>query len=446
MSDKRLARRTFLKGAGAAMGLPLLDIMSAKSTRAAEAATHPPTRMAFIFFPNGAIMPAWKPEREGADYELSETLKSLEKHKSELNVISGLAQDNGRAKGDGPGDHARCASTYLTGAHPYKTSGANIKVGVSVDQAAAQLVGKRTKLPSLEIGIERGRNAGNCDSGYSCAYSSNVSWKTPTTPVAKEINPRLVFERLFGGEQENEKSRQQRDFYRKSILDLVSADASNLKKLLGQNDQRKMDEYYSSVRDLELRIARSEEDAKRQRPDFDVPAGIPAEVEEHIRLMYDLLVLAFRTDTTRIATFMLANAGSNRSYSMVGVREGHHSLSHHRNDKDKVAQLKKIDKFLINEFARFLDKLRSTKEGQGTLLDNSMIVYGSGLSDGNRHNHHDLPIVMAGRAGGTIKTGRHVRLNGETPLNNLFLSMLDRLDARVESIGDSSGRLKEIDA
>lgn len=445
MSSMQLERRTFLKGAGAAMALPMLDIMVSTPAQATGAASSPPTRMAFVFFPNGAIMPAWKPEKDGSDYKLSETLKALEKHRSDLNVISGLAQDNGRSKGDGPGDHARCASTYLTGAHPYKTSGANIKVGVSVDQAAAQLVGKRTKLPSIELGIERGRNAGNCDSGYSCAYSSNISWKTATTPMAKEINPRLVFERLFGDDRKDNKSQQQRDFYRQSILDLVATDAANLKKQLGQTDRRKIDEYFSSVREIELRIARAEEEAKQQRPDFEVPSGVPKDLQKHIRLMYDLMVLAFRTDTTRIATFMLANAGSNRSYRMVGVNDGHHQLSHHRNDQKKIDKLKKIDQFLASEFVYFLDKLKATKDGQRTLLDNSMIVYGSGLSDGNRHNHHDLPIVMAGRAGGTIHTGRHIRYQHETPLNNLFLSMLDRMDANVEKIGDSSGRLKEID-
>ncbi len=442
---KTLPRRTFLKGAGAVMGLPLLEAMLPRGTQAAEAAMKSPTRMAFVFFPNGAIMPAWKPKQTGTSYELSETLSPLSKFQNQMNVITGLAQDNGRAKGDGPGDHARCASTYLTGAHPVKTSGSDIKVGVSVDQVAAQAIGKLTKLPSLELGIERGRNAGNCDSGYSCAYSSNVSWKSPKTPMAKEVNPRLVFERLFGNQSKGEQDTRRRDFYRKSILDLVSQNAEKLKFQLGQTDRRKIDEYFTSVRELERRILKAEEETKRQRPDFKTPTGIPRDLTEHIRLMYDLMVLAFRTDTTRVSTFMLGNAGSNRSYRMVDVREGHHSLSHHQNKKAKTDQIKKIDKYLATQFAYFLDKLNSVKEGDRTLLENSMVVYGSGLGDANRHSHHDLPMVMAGQAGGTIKTGSHIALSRETPMNNLFLSMLDRVGAKVESIGDSSGRLNVID-
>lgn len=445
MSRFEIPRRTFLKGLGVAAGLPLLDAMSPLA-RAADQATKPPVRMAFVFFPNGAIMPSWKPEGSGQQYKLSATLEPLADFRADLNVVTGVAQDNGRAKGDGPGDHARCAASYLTGAHPYKTAGANIKVGVSVDQAAAQLIGSQTKLPSLELGIEQGRNAGNCDSGYSCAYSSNVSWKTETTPVAKEINPRLVFERLFGSDKDGAAGQAKRDLYRKSILDLVAQDAAKLKDRLGQTDRRKIDEYFTSVRELELRIVKAEEDAKQQRPDFETPSGVPRDLQEHIRLMYDLMALAFRTDTTRVATFMLANAGSNRSYRMVGVTEGHHQLSHHGNKKETMDKIQKIDKFLVTEFAYFLQKLRDVKEGAGTLLDNSMIVYGSGLSDGNRHSHHDLPIVMAGRGGNTIQTGRHIELPRETPMNNLFLSMLDRVGAKVEKIGDSSGRLTALDA
>ncbi|GAB4152770.1 MAG: DUF1552 domain-containing protein [Planctomycetaceae bacterium] len=445
MSQKTsLPRRTFLKGLGASMGVPLLDAMLTSDVQAKQAASAAPVRMAFIFFPNGAIMNDWRPKGEGTGYQLSKTLKPLASFKSDFNVLTGLAQDNGRAKGDGPGDHARCASTYLTGAHPYKTAGANLKVGISVDQAAAARVGKRTRLPSLEIGIERGRNAGNCDSGYSCAYSSNVSWKTATTPMAKEINPRLVFERLFGG-GESEKGKAKRDLYRKSILDMVAEDAYSLKKRLGKTDRRKIDEYFTSVREIEQRIIRAETLAKKARPNFNVPTGIPREMTEHIRLMYDLLFLAFQTDTTRIATYMLGNAGSNRSYRMVNVNSGWHSLSHHRNQKDKVAQLQRIDEFHVREFARFLGKLKSVKEADSTLLDNSMIVYGSGLSDGNRHWHHDLPIVMAGRGGNTIQTGRHLVYEKETPLNNLFLSMLDRVGAGIKSIGDSKGRLKGLE-
>lgn len=441
---KSLKRRTFLHGVGLSMGLPLLEAMQPNRAFGAAPVSDGANRMAFVFFPNGAIMQQWTPEESGDAYQLSETLSALEEFQSDINVISGLAQDNGRAKGDGPGDHARCASTYLTGAHPYKTSGADIRVGVSVDQAAAQQVGERTRLPSLELGIKAGRNAGNCDSGYSCAYSSNVAWKSESTPMAKEINPRAAFERLFGSGVADE-SRKRRDFYRKSILDLVQSDASKLNKQLGVTDRRKVEEYFQSVRDLEKRVLQAEEASNIVPPDVELPEGIPGEFEKHVRLMYDIMVLAFQTDTTRIATFMLGNAGSNRSYSMVGVNEGHHQLSHHRNDETIMAKIQKVDRYLADQFAYFLKRLRETQDGEGNLLDNSMIVYGSGLSDGNRHDHADLPIVLAGRGGGTISTGRHIKTDGEVPLNNLFLSMLDRLDAGIDAIGDSSGRFTQID-
>jgi hypothetical protein len=402
--------------------------------------------MAFIFFPNGAIMPSWTPAKTGEAFELSETLQPLSEFQPDITVLTGLAQDNGRAKGDGPGDHARCAASYLTGAHPYKTSGANIRVGVSVDQAGAARIGRLTKLPSLELGIDKGRNAGSCDSGYSCAYSSNVSWKTPTTPMAKEIHPRLAFERLFGDTTRSKEGTARRDSYRKSILDFVAEDATKLKSKLGQTDRRKLDEYLSSVRELEQRIIRAEQGGEQQRPDLEVPADIPRDYQEHVRLMCDLMTLAFRTDTTRVATFMVGNAGSNRSYPMIGVNEGHHQLSHHRNEQALVGKIKKIDRFLVGQFAYFLKQLKSVEEGTGTLLDHSMIMYGSGLSDGNRHHHHDLPIVLAGGGGGTLRTGQHIRMSNETPLNNLFLSMLDRVGANVEKLGDSSGRLTAIDA
>ena len=443
---KKLDRRTFLRGAGLGVGLPWLHAMNPNTSVFAAAPEPAPNRMAFVFFPNGAIMDSWKPAGEGETYVQSDTLKVLEDFRSDFNVITGLAQDMGRAHGDGAGDHARCASTYLTGAHPYKTSGADIKVGVSVDQAAAQQVGFRTRLPSLELGLKQGRNAGNCDSGYSCAYSNNVSWKTENVPMAKEINPRLAVERIFGTGEKTDESRRRRDFYRKSVLDLVKQDAQALVEQLGKVDRQKLDEYFQSVRELELRVQRAEDLANIERPELELPENAPSSFEEHMHLMYDIIALAFQTDSTRIATLMLGNAGSNRSYKMVGVNEGHHQLSHHRNDQPLMDKIRKIDLYLAEGFKYFLKKLKEMPEGEGNLLDNSMIVYGSGLSDGNRHSHHDLPIVLAGSAGKTIQTGRHIVLPEETPLNNLFLSMLDRLDADVKAIGDSTGRLTAIDS
>jgi hypothetical protein len=430
---------------GCAIGLPLLEAMAPRRLLAAEA--KPPVRMAFVSFPNGAIMDAWRPLGEGESYSLGPTMYPLVDLKKHITVLTGLAQENGFAKGDGAGDHARSSASLLTGAHPVKTSGANIRVGQSVDQAAAERIGHLTRLPSLEIGIERGRDAGSCDSGYSCAYSNSISWKSATQPMAKEINPRLVFERLFGknlaAERQSRRSR-----VRQSVLDLVSEQAGDLKQRLGTADQQKIDQYFTSVREIEQRISREGQLQQQEvkAPEFEVPSEIPSDVQEHIRLMYELMALAFQTDTTRVATFMAANEGSNRPYKMVGVNSGHHELSHHRNDQEKVDQLKKIDLFLVGEFARFLTNLQATPEGAGSLLDNCMVMYGSGLSDGNRHRHDDLPIILAGRGGGTMKTGQHIVLSEGAPLNNLFLSMLDRVGAGVASLGDSTGRLKAIDA
>jgi hypothetical protein len=346
--------------------------------------------------------------------------------------------------GDGAGDHARSAATFLTGVHPYKTAGANIRAGISIDQYAAAKIGIHTPLPSLELGVEPGATAGNCDSGYSCAYSSCISWKTPTMPMAKEINPKLVFERMFGAPGANPRERAHRDYLRKSILDLVQSDSIRLQKRLGMTDRRKMDEYFTDVRELEVRIGLAAKAAARRPSGFAVPTGVPDDPEKHTQLMFDLLALAFQTDVTRIATFMLGNEGSNRSYTMIGVKEGHHSLSHHREKADLIAQIRKIDHYLVGQYATLVKKLRAIKEGEGTLLDNCMVVYGSGLGDGNAHNHDNLPILLAGRAGRTIEPGRHIKFAKQEPLNNLFLSMLDRMGASVDRFGDSTGRLKGI--
>ena len=440
---KLLSRRMLLRGAGCALSLPLLEAMLPRGARAAQA--RPPVRMAFISFPNGAIMDAWRPKGAGADFTFGPTMQPLEELRSHITVITGLAQENGFAKGDGAGDHARSSASLLTGAHPVKTSGSNIRAGQSVDQAAAERIGHLTRLPSLELGTEKGREAGSCDSGYACAYSNSISWKNATTPMGKEVNPRLVFERLFGSEAGEGISRRTR--VRSSVLDLVAQQAADLQRRVGRSDRQKLDQYFTSVREIEQRIARASQSRKDvpPPPDMDLPDGVPADVQEHIRLMYDLMVLAFQTDTTRIITFMTANEGSNRPYRMVGVNSGHHELSHHRGDPEKIAQLEKIDRFLVGELARFLKRLAETPEGDGTLLDYCMIMYASGLSDGNRHLHNDLPVILAGRGGGTIRSGRHIVLPGGAPMNNLFLSMLDRVGASVASLGDSTGRLTALD-
>jgi Protein of unknown function (DUF1552) len=444
-SDK-LNRRTLLRGTGLAMGLPLLDAMSPSARNVIAAPASPavnavPTRMACIFFPNGAIMPNWTPTGSERDWTLSKTLEPLAPFKEKLNVITNLAHDHGRAYDDGAGDHARAASTYLTAARPAKTS-SNIRLGISVDQVAATQLSGKTRLASIELGLVDSRNAGSCDSGYSCAYSSNISWRNETQPMPKETSPRMAFDRMFGLGDSAE--RRKRDAVRQSILDVVRDDATNLMKTVGRTDRRKLDEYFTSVREIEKRIEMTEQEDQAALPDIDIPLGRVEAFREHVRLMYDLMVIGFQTDTTRIATFMIDNAGGTRSYTEIGVKEGHHQLSHHRNREDQVEKLKQIDYYLVEQFAYFLKKLDQTRESDGSLLDHSMVLYGSGISDGNRHSHGDLPIVLAGGASGQISTGRFIQCSEERPMGNLFLSMLDCLGTPVDSIGDSRGRLKEL--
>lgn len=438
MTGTILSRRTVLRGLGVTMSLPLLEAMFPLPGFAANSSAIP-RRLGFVFFPNGAVMQKWTPSAEGTGYDLTPTLKPLANVREKINVLSGLMQDNANAKGDGPGDHARSAAAFLTGAHPNKKG--EIRVGISADQLAAEKIGQATRLPSLELGTEPNRTAGQCDSGYSCAYSSSISWKTESTPMAKEIHPKLAFERMFGGSAEDHKQAAQRNFYRKSILDAVSADAVKLQRKLGKTDRRKVDEYFQSVREIEQRIARAQADAKDSPPpEIALPNGVPRDADEHIRLMFDLLAIAYQTDATRVATFMLANEGSDRQYRMVGLEEGHHTLSHHQSKAETLEKIEKIDQYLVGRFAAFLEKLDSIPEGDGTVLDHSMIVYGSAIGDGNAHNHDNLPILLAGRGGGTIESGRHV-VYQPTPMNNLYLSLLDRMNAGVEQFGDSSGRL-----
>jgi hypothetical protein len=444
----QLPRRTFLKGLGTAIALPVLESMMPGLARASSVvggAKSLPKRMAFVYVPNGVNMANWTPKGLGADFELPATLEPLKAHQKDLLVLSGLAHDAGRAYADGAGDHARASATFLTGCRARKTPGADIKGGVSVDQVAAQKIGNLTRLPSLELGTDKARLAGNCDSGYSCAYSFNISWKGEATPMPPEVDPRLVFDRLFGKGQSGEmaEARIKRDRYKKSVLDFALEDARKLKADLGYTDRRKLDEYLTAVRELEQRIERANNFATTL-PDYNRPTGIPRAYEDHLKLMFDLLTLAFQTDTTRISTFIMAHDGSNRQYPFIGVRDGHHDLSHHQGDEEKLAKIAKINRFHTTQFAYFLEKLKSINEGDGTLLDNSMIVYGSGLGDGNRHNHDNLPVLVAGKGGGTIQTGRHVRMTKETPMTNLFLSVLDRVGAPVDRIGDSTGLLPQL--
>lgn len=426
------------------MALPTLEsLLPTQAARAMEKTGKFPLRMAFVYSPNGKNMDHWRPGGAGFDYQLSRALKPLEAHRRDFSVISGLALDKARANGDGGGDHARANAAFLTGCQPRKTAGADIRAGISVDQMAANKIGHLTPLPSLEVSCDEQRKAGNCDSGYSCAYQFNLAWKSESMPMTPERNPKAVFDRLFGSsdEDESEAARARREAESRSILDFVMDDAKDLQRHLGRRDQEKLDEYLTSVRQVERRIQGARDAAQKLPADFARPAGIPEGYQEHIRLMYDLLALSFQTDSTRVASFLLAHDGSNRTFPEVGVNDAHHGFSHHQHDPEKLENLARVDEFYSAQFAYFLDKLKNIKEGEGSLLDNSMIVFGAGISDPDRHNHDDLPILLAGGGAGSLKPGQHIILPGETPLTNLYVSMLERMGVSAESVGDSSGKL-----
>jgi hypothetical protein len=443
LTRKALARRTFLRGLGTTLALPFLDAM-VPALRASGAAK-PIVRTAFVYVPNGVIMKDWTPAAEGAGFEFTPTLKALEPFRDHLNVISGLAQINGRALGDGAGDHARAGATWLTGVHPKKTE-VDIHAGVSADQIAARELGKATQLASLELGLESPSLAGDCDSGYSCAYTNTISWSNPTTPLPVEVNPRAVFERLFGdGESTDPAVRLAAMKEQASILDYVRGDVARLSGGLGARDRNKLDQYMQAIRDIERRIQKAEQqNATLKMPVMERPSGIPEEFDDHAKLMTDMMVLAFQADMTRIVSYMFAREGSNRPYRSIGVSDGHHSVTHHQNDPDKIVKVAKINAYHVQNFAYMLEKLRTTRDGDGSLLDHCQVLYGSSISDGNAHTHHDLPLILAGGAAGQIKSGRHVRFPKETPMNNLLLTMLDQAGVHAESLGDSTGEIPSL--
>jgi hypothetical protein len=414
---------------------------------APSSAAKSPVRMAFMFVPNGINMKHWTPDAPGAGFGLKSTMEPLAGLRDQFNVLTGLAQNNANANGDGPGDHARSSAAWLTGVHPRKTAGSDIRAGISADQVAAlAAVNRDRKFPSLEIGCERGAMAGDCDSGYSCAYSSSISWRTESTPVPKEVSPRALFERLFGSGSgaEDAAAKARRAAHRASVLDFVLEEADALKSRLGRRDQQKLDEYFTSVREIETRLQAAEsKNSQAVLAGLTIPApGIPMDRGEHIRLMGDMMILAFQADITRVCTFMFANEGSNRPYREIQVTDGHHDISHHGHSEKKLVDKQKIDSFHVAQLAYILQKMHSIKEADGSLLENSMIVFGGGISDGDRHNHDDLPILMAGKAGGRLQTGRHMVFTPHTPMNNLFLSMLDFQGVKVEKLGDSTGKLQ----
>lgn len=444
VTRKQLHRRTFLRGMGAAIALPVLDAMT-PALGAAGRAAKSPVRLSFVYVPNGITMADWTPSGTGRGFDYTRILKPLEPFRQHTLVLSGLAHENGKALGDGPGDHARAAASYLTGVHPRKTAGADIQNGISVDQIAAQHLGAETRYASLELGCDDSRTVGNCDSGYSCAYTNSLAWRGPATPMPPETNPRLVFERLFGDIDTSlpPETRARRLRHRRSILDLVGERTSQLSADLGPADRRKLDEYLSSIREIERRIERAEQDLTDIRPNIDKPSGIPVAYAEYVSLMFDLQLIAFQTDMTRIITLMMGREGSMRTYPEIGVPDPHHPLTHHRGNTEWIERVTKVNELHMELFSQFVGKLAATPDGDGSLLDHSMIVYGSGLADGNRHTHEDLPVLLVGRGGG-FALDTHIAYRQGTPMTNLYLTLLDRMGVPAEKIGDSTGRIEHL--
>ena len=445
MTRKSLSRRTLLRGVGTAVALPFLDAM----TPALTAATARPVRMAFVYVPNGIDMRHWNPAYEGALQELPRILKPMEPFKQDMTLLSNLTHNGGRALLDGAGDHGRCCGGYLAGVQPRKTM-VDIKAGISCDQIVANDIGRQTRFPSLEVGLEDARQAGDCDSGYSCAYTNNLAWRGDAQPLPPLLDPRALFERLFGNganltpEQKTLQTKQ-----RRSILDFVTGDTKTLQANLGPTDKRKLDEYLSSIRDIELQLTKAEHDNAQVNPGMDKPYGVPADFAEHFKLMTDMMTVAFQADLTRVMTFLVSREGSSRAYREIGIADGHHPLTHHQNKPEMMEKVAQINVYQMTQFAAWIEKLKSIREGDGTLLDNAMIVYGAGLSDGNRHTHEDLPTLMVGRGGkglnGGIKAGRRIVYRKETPMSNLFLTMMDRMGTKVEHFGDATGRIEGLD-
>jgi hypothetical protein len=450
------SRRNFLRGMGACIALPAFESAlvgraiaanSATTTAVATTASGAPLRMAFLYFPNGAIQKDWVPDGVGKEFAFGNTLAPLEALRHRIQVLSGLEHKNAEAGPDGAGDHARANGTFLTGVRVKKTAGSDIYAGISVDQIAANRMGNLTRFSSLELSTDPHRKSGGCDSGYSCAYESNISWRSPTSPIAPESNPRLVFERLFGAGAPGQRgaSLAQRRSQQRSILDFVMDDAKSVQAHLTHRDRAKMDEYLTGLREIEQRIATAESFHDIPDPAMPTPEGIPAAFDDYIRLMFQMLALAFETDATRVSSLILAHDGSNRSFPEIQVAEGHHSLSHHRNDPQMIDKVARIDRFYAERFAEFLAMLEAKQDADGnTILHNSMIVYGCGNSDGNRHTHTDLPVVLAGNGGGLLNPGRHVKAEA-TPMCNLYLNLLDHMGVpSLDRFGDSTGRLSNI--
>ncbi len=444
VTRKRLDRRTFLRGAGAALSLPLLDSMI--PAFAGPKAGKAPTRLLFTYIPSGATMADWIPATEGADYQITRILKPIEAFRADFSILSGLDNHQGEALGDGAGDHARAGAAYLTGVHCKKTGGTDIHCGISADQIAAQAIGSATRFPSLELGGDDTRTVGACDSGYSCAYQNTLSWRTPTSPIPPETNPRAVFERLFGADDLSltPQLRARRASERSSVLDLVSDQTRRLQSGLGAGDRRKIDEYLYAVREIEKQIQKAEKEHAEFTPGMDKPAGVPVLFADYLKVMFDLQIAAMQTDMTRVITFMYGREASQRTYGEIGIPDPHHPLTHHQGRKDWIEKVTRINVYHAQNFAYFLGKLKSTQDGDGSLLDHSAVIYGGGISEGNTHSKINIPTLLAGRANGRLKPGRHIHYASGTPVTNLFLTLLDMMDVRPESIGDSTGKLEHL--
>ncbi len=442
LQRKALPRRAILRGIGATVALPFLDSMTPAFAGPAAKA---PVRMAFVYVPNGIDMRNWNPDYEGKLATLPRILKPLEPHKEDVLMLGNLTHNTGRALLDGPGDHGRCCGSYLTGVQ-VKKSLSDIHNSVSMDQLVARQLGGATRFPSLEIGLEDARQSGDCDSGYSCAYTNNLAWRSETQPLPPILDPRSLFERLFGdGAALSPEARLRQAKYRRSILDFVTDDTHKLQGSLGPTDKRKLDEYLSSIREVERQIERAEKDNTQIDPHMEKPYGVPADFAEHFKLMADMVTIAFQADLTRVLTFLVTHEGTSRAYREIGISDGHHPLTHHRNQEDLMEKVAQINCYHMQQFAKWVEKLKAVREGERTLLDNSMIVYGAGLSDGNRHLHDDLPTLIAGRAGGAIKSGRRVLYRRETPMCNLFLTMMDIMGTKMDHFGDATGKLTGLD-
>ncbi|MEP7353409.1 MAG: DUF1552 domain-containing protein [Acidobacteriota bacterium] len=444
ISKKHLSRRTVLRGAGTMLALPLLDSMIPALTAQSKTAALAKQRLGFIYIPHGAVMSEWTPKEVGSKFDLSPVLKPLAAYQDRLTVLTNLCHHQADSLGDGGADHARASATFLNGVHPKRTEGEDVRAATTVDQIAVEKIGQETRYPSLEMATEdMTALVGACDAGYSCAYMNTISWRTPTTPLPMEINPRVIFERLFGdgGTADQRAARMQED---RSILDQITRQVPGLQKDLGTRDKVRMNEYLENIREIERRLQIAEKQGGFQMPVPDAPVGVPDSYDEHVRLIFDLMALAYQGDVTRVFSFMMAREVSQRSYPQVGVPEPHHATSHHQDQPEKLAKLVKIQTYYTTLLAHFLGKLKATPEGDSNLLDNSTILFGSALSNSNLHNHSPLPVLLAGRATGKIKGGQHLKYAENTPMANLLVNIMQNVDVEQKSIGDSTGPLSDL--